>query len=186
LNTLFAEVHQVHFVHGQHHVFDAQQGHQVGVTAGLGDHALGGIDEDDGQVGGGGTGDHVAGVLFVSGTIGNDEFPPVCAEVTVGHIDGDALFAFGFESVEQEGIVDILACMAHAFAVALECCQLVFVNHFTVEHQSANQRGFAVVDRSGRKDAEEVFLFVLVKEGQNGPPLIPPKWGEVRFYVVFR
>src|SRR5437773_1034108 len=47
------------------------------------------------QVGRGGPGDHVAGVLDVAGGVGDDELPPRRREVPVGDVDGDALLPLG-------------------------------------------------------------------------------------------
>ena len=64
---------EVHLVDGEDDVRDAQERGDGGVPAGLLDDAVAGVDEDHGQVGGGGAGDHVAGVLHVSGGVGEDE-----------------------------------------------------------------------------------------------------------------
>ena len=55
----------------------------------------GGVDQDEGQIGGGGTGRHVAGVLDVTGAVGDDELALRRGGVAVGHVDGDALLALG-------------------------------------------------------------------------------------------
>ena len=44
-------VHQVHLVHGKQYVADAQQVDDVGVTLGLGEHSLAGVDQQQGEVG---------------------------------------------------------------------------------------------------------------------------------------
>ena len=74
---------------------------------GLGEHALAGVDEDDGEVGGGGGGHHVTGILLVAGGVGDDELARARAEVAVGHVNGDALLAFGLQAVGEERQVDI-------------------------------------------------------------------------------
>ena len=58
---------------------------------------------------------------------------------------GFALFALGFQPVKQQRIINIVACVTNAFAVAFECRKLVLVNHFAVEHQSSNQCCFSVI-----------------------------------------
>ena len=58
-------------------------------------HAVAGVDEHDGDVGGGRAGDHVARVLRVAGRVGDDEAALRRGEVAVGDVDGDALLALG-------------------------------------------------------------------------------------------
>ena len=66
VKNLFAEVDQIHLVHRDHHVMDAQQRRDERVAAGLLEDAVARIDQHDGQVRGGGSCGHVARVLFVA------------------------------------------------------------------------------------------------------------------------
>ena len=59
------------------HPPDAEERHQVTVPAGLRQHALPGVEQDDGDIGGRGAGHHVARVLLVTGRIGNDELAAI-------------------------------------------------------------------------------------------------------------
>ena len=97
------------------------------MAARLRNHSRAGIHQDDGKVGSRTAGDHIAGVLFVSRSVGNDELTVIRTEIAVGHIDGDPLFAFGFQAVQQQSVVDMVAGIPHALAVAFEGIQLVFV-----------------------------------------------------------
>ena len=97
------------------------------MAARLRNHSRAGIHQDDGKVGSRTAGDHIAGVLFVSRSVGNDELTVIRTEIAVGHIDGDPLFAFGFQPVQQQSVVDMVAGIPHALAVAFEGIQLVFV-----------------------------------------------------------
>ena len=54
LETLLRPVDQVHLVDAHHEVRDAEQAGDEGVAAGLLEHAVAGVDEDQGQVRGGG------------------------------------------------------------------------------------------------------------------------------------
>ena len=107
LEALGAVVDQVHLVDRQHHVADADQRDQVAVAPGLGQHPLAGVDEDHRHLGGGGAGDHVAGVLLVAGGVGDDELALVGGEEAVGDVDGDPLLALGLQAVEEQGVVDL-------------------------------------------------------------------------------
>src|ERR1019366_559774 len=59
---VLTELHQVHLIDGDDEVGNAQQGGEEGVAAGLLQHAVARIDQDDGEVGAGGAGGHVARV----------------------------------------------------------------------------------------------------------------------------
>src|SRR3546814_14574080 len=64
------------------------------------------IDQDHGQVGAGRTGGHVARVLLVPRAVGHDELAPRSTEITIGHVDGDALLALGFEAIDQQRVLE--------------------------------------------------------------------------------
>lgn len=149
----FGVVDQVHLVDGQHAVRDAQQGGDRGMAAGLLDHAVAGVDEDHGQVGGRGAGDHVAGVLHVPGGVGQDEPPRRCGEVAVGDVDGDALFAFGSQPVGQQRQVRIR--QAAPPGGVLDRLQLVGEYRLGVVQQPPDQRGLAVVHGPGGGEAQQ-------------------------------
>ncbi len=93
---------KIHLVHAHHEVLDAQQGSNEAVPVRLFHHAVAGVDEDDGEVGGGSSRDHVARVLHVARCIGDDELAFGRGKIAVRHIDGDALLAFGTQSIGQQ------------------------------------------------------------------------------------
>ena len=103
---LLREIDEVHLVDRGDEVADAEQGSDVGVTAGLCKDALARIDQDDGEVCGRGTGGHVAGVLLVARSVGDDELATLGGEVAVGDVDGDALLALGAKAVGELSEVD--------------------------------------------------------------------------------
>jgi hypothetical protein len=105
----FAPVDQIHFVDRDHHMRNAQQPGDAGVAAALLDDSGARIDEDDREVGRGGPGHHVAGVLDVPRGVGHDEAAAGRGEVAVGDVDGDALLAFGAQPVGEVGEVDLAA-----------------------------------------------------------------------------
>ncbi len=100
----------------------------------------------------------------MTGGVGNDELTSVGREVTIGHIYGDALLALGFEAVEQQRIVYVVAGVTHTLAVALKGVELVFIELFAVEQQTPYEGRFTVVDRAGGEQAEKVFLLVAVEK----------------------
>ena len=78
--------------------------------------------------------------------VGDDEFAAVGGEEAVGDVDGDALFTFGGQTIDQQREIDVLALRAHLFRVGFEGCELVFEHHLAVVEQAADQGGFAVVN----------------------------------------
>ncbi len=168
----FGVADEVHLVDGGDDVRDAEEGGDVGVAAGLGEEAAGfgegvGVDEDDGDVGGGGPGGHVAGVLLVAGRVGDDELAARGGEVAVGDVDGDSLLALGFEAVGEEGEVDV-AVGGAVDAGALDGGELVFVDGLGVVEEAADEGGLAVVDGAGGGEAEHFLGEVGVEEVFKG------------------
>ncbi len=99
--AVFAVAHQVHLVDREHDAADAHQRHDGAVPKGLRQQALGGVDQDDREVGGRGARRHVARVLLVARRVGDDEAPPRRREIAVADVDGDALLAFRLQAVDQ-------------------------------------------------------------------------------------
>jgi hypothetical protein len=125
----FVEVEQVEFVDGDDDVGAAQEFQNRAVAFGLRQKdgfAAGKIDarcvyQDDGGIGGRCTRYHVAGVLLVSRRVGNNEFAFGRGEITIGHVNGNALFALGGKAVCQTGEVGRFA----VFSSAVELVKLV-------------------------------------------------------------
>ncbi len=162
------ELDQVHLVDRQHHVADAQQRDDVAVPAGLGQHALGGVDQHHRHVGGGRTGGHVAGVLRMPGAVGDDELASVGIEIAVGHVDGDALLALGGQAVQQQRIVDRPAAGTVALAVGAKRRQLVVEQPLAVVQQASDQGALAIVDAAAGDEAQQRLVFVLLQVGGDG------------------
>lgn len=72
------------------------------MAAGLIQHPLAGVDQDDGQIAGGGAGGHVARVLLMARGVRDDKFALGGGEIAVGHVDGDALLALRLQAVYQQ------------------------------------------------------------------------------------
>jgi hypothetical protein len=124
-------------------------------------HAVAGIDQDDGQVGGRGPGGHVPRVLLVAGGVGDDELALVGAEVAVGHVDRNALLPLVFEAVSEEGQVDLAAGGAVARRVLLDRRELIFIDHLGFVKQAADERALAVIDAAAGDEAQELLALVL-------------------------
>ena len=91
----------------------------IGMAEGLRQQALARIDQDHREVGVGGAGRHVAGILLVAGRVGDDERARRRREIAIGDVDGDALLALGFEAVDQQREIDVLAGRAVLLGIAL-------------------------------------------------------------------
>ncbi len=151
---------QIHLVHGQHDLADAEKRDDERMPAGLRQHALAGVDENDGEIGGRGAGRHVAGILLVARRVGDDELALVGGEVAIGDIDGDALLALGRQPVDQQREIEIAALGAELFRIALECRELVVEQQLGFIEQPADQRGLAVVDAAAGDEAQQVLAFL--------------------------
>jgi hypothetical protein len=139
------ELDQVHLVHADHQVADADQRGDVRVTARLLEHSLARVDQDHRHVGGRGARDHVARVLDVAGGVGDDEAALGRREVAVCDVDRDALLALGAQPVCEQGQVHVA--VAAAPARLLHVLELVLEDLLGVEQQAPDQGRLAVVDR---------------------------------------
>ena len=160
-----AVVHQVHLVHRQHDVADAQQGDDVAVPARLREQALARIHQHHGQLRRARAGGHVARVLLMARAVGHDELAPVGAEEAVGHVDGDALLALGGEAVHQQGEIQRAVLRAEAPAVGVERGQLVLGDELGVVQQAPDQGALAVVHAAAGDEAQQVLAVVAREIG---------------------
>ena len=124
------------------------------MALGLLHDALAGVDEDQRQIGRRGAGDHVARVLHVARRVGDDELAPRRVEVAVRDVDRDALLALGTQPVGQQREVDVL--VATPAARLRDLLEQVVGQLLGVVEQPADQRRLAVVDRPGRREAQQV------------------------------
>ena len=149
-----AEFDQVHLVHRQHDVTDAEQRDDGRVAQRLGQQALAGIDQDDGELAVRRSRGHVAGVLLVAGRVGDDEGAPRRREIAVRDVDRDALLALGVEPVEQQREVELVAGRAVLARRIRERVEVVVEDQAGVVQQSPDQRRLAVVDRAAGQQAQ--------------------------------
>ena len=107
LKDVLAIAHQVHLVHRDQHVFDAQQGGDEAMPFCLFDNAVSSIDQDDGQIAGRRASRHITRVLLMPWRVRNDELAPRRREVPIGDVDCDALFTLRFQSVRQQSRIEV-------------------------------------------------------------------------------
>ena len=165
VEPFLGEVHQVHLIDRQHHVLDAQQRYQKSMTTGLGNHTRTGVYQDNCQIGRRATGNHITCILFVSRSIRNDKLTAIGREVAVSHINRNPLLTLRFQSIEQQSIVYMFACITYTLTVTFQCIQLIFVQFLTVKQQTSDQSRFSVIHRTGSQQSQQVFLFVFIQKG---------------------
>ncbi len=131
------------------------------VPAGLRQHALARVDEDDREVGVRGTGRHVAGVLLVARGVGDDELALVGRKEAVGDIDGDALLPLRGEAIHEQGEIDAFITDRAVPALLAEGSELVVEDELAVIEQSSDQGGLAVVDRAACQETQQALACLL-------------------------
>ncbi|SLC65112.1 Uncharacterised protein [Mycobacteroides abscessus subsp. massiliense] len=146
---LCVEVDQVDLVDRSHEVLDAQQLCDAGMAARLPQHAGPRVDEQDRHMRVGGAGEHVAGVALVTGGVGQDVAATFCGEEPVGHVDGDALFAFGAQAIGKRGQIGHALIVGHGF-------QMVHRQAVGVVQQPSDERALAIVHRAGGGDTQQL------------------------------
>ncbi len=124
------------------------------MATGLLEDTVAGIDQDQRDVRGGGTRDHVARVLNVAGGVGDDELALRRREVAVGHVDRDALLPLGPQAVGEQREVGALE--TPSSARGLDGAELVLEDRLAVIQQTADEGGLAVVDASGGGDTQQL------------------------------
>ena len=124
------------------------------MPAGLPQHPGARVDQQDGHVRVGGAGEHVAGVALVAGSVGQDVAAGVGGKEAVRDVDGDALFAFGAQTVGQRREV------GDALLVG-DGLQVVQRQAVGVVQQPPDQGALAVVHRTRGGDAQQLTCYAL-------------------------
>jgi hypothetical protein len=93
--------------------------------------------------------------LLVAGRIGDNEFPLAGRKKPVRDIDGDRLFAFRHQAVDQQRIVEPLALRADPGAVGAKRGQLILGHAPALVEQAADQRRFSVIDATAGHEAQQ-------------------------------
>ena len=184
VEAALAVLDQVHLVDREHDMADAEQIGDAAVALGLGEHALPGVDQDDREIGGGGAGRHVAGILLMARRVGDDELASAGGEIAIGDVDGDALLALGLEAVDHEGQVQLAALGAVELALGFEGGDLVFQEQLGVVEQAADQRALAVVDAAAGEKAEEGFFRDIGALSLGETSLVHQKYPSCFFFSI--
>ena len=161
IEARLVEVDEIHLVDGERDLADAEQRQDAGVTAGLGEDAAAGIDQEHGEVAIRRARRHVARVLHMAGRIGDDELPPRRRKIAVGDVDGDLLLALGLQSVDQQGKVERRCPAGARTALAMPgALHLILEHQMRIVEETADQRAFAVVHAAAGEKAQEAAILL--------------------------
>jgi len=159
--------HVVHLVHGDHHLLHAERVGEERVLAGLavlGDASLeaaeGRVDDEHGDVGLRGAGDHVLDEVAVAGGVDHGVVELGGLELPEGDVDGDATLALGLEVVEHPGVLE--RGLAELGGLLLELLDGTLVNAAALVDEVASRGGLAGVDVA---DHDEVDVDLLLSHG---------------------
>ena len=162
--AVLAPPDEVHLVHRDDQVRDAQQRREIRVPPRLLDDAESRVHEHDGEVRHARAGDHVARVLHVPRRVRDDELAAWRGEVAVGHVNRDALLALGAEAVGEIGEIHLPA--AGDVRAAFERLHLVLHDRFGIVQEPADERGLAVVHGAAGVEAEDFDGVLRVEHGR--------------------
>ena len=150
----FRVIQKIHLVDGYDEVPYFQKRGDERMPLRLCEYSVAGINQDDGRVRRGSSGGHVPCVLFMAGTVGNDEFAAGGGEVPVGYINGYSLFPFRFKAVQQQGVINFTCSSSSIFFTGFaQLCQLVVKNQFAVIKEASDECRFPVVHGTAGKYA---------------------------------
>ena len=169
LEDLARAIDEIHLVHSQDDVPDAEQRNDVAVPPGLGEHTLARVDQDHGEISGRGTGHHVSRVLLVPRRVRNDELALVGREKPVRNVDRDALLALRGEAVDQQREIERAALRPDLLRVRLERGELVLEDHLRVIEQPADERRLAVIDAAAGDEPEQALVLMRLEIGLDVP-----------------
>src|SRR5260370_35311746 len=113
-------------------------------------------------------------VLFVSWSIGNDEFAPRRREIAVSHVDGDALFAFGTQAIGEQRKIDW---SSRAVDTALlHRSKLIFAHGLGIVQETPDEGCIASAATSGGSEARHLSVRVLFEQHDEGVRSTPLHW----------
>ena len=142
---VFRPADEIHLVDGENDVFDADEVEDRRMTLGLLLDARSRIDEYDRNIGVRCPRRHVARVLLMAWRVDDDEAARIGIEILPGDVDGDALLAFGHETVEQHREVGKIGAGGLASRAA-DILALIFIKIGGIPEQAPDQRRLAVVN----------------------------------------
>ena len=149
--------HKVHLVDGDDDARDAHERTHGEVSEGLWAHTTRCIHEENCHIRIGCCYGHVAGVLLMTGSIGDDH-PATTRQVHVpiGDVDRDALLALGLQPIGEQGVVDLTHGDRRATTSGQpRIIQLVLGYGARLREQATDQRRFAIVNRPAGHESDD-------------------------------
>ncbi len=104
------------------------------------------IDQNDRHISSTCSGYHIACVLDMSRSVGDNKFSGRCCKIPVSHINGNSLFPFCPQSVSKQRKINIL--LAQAFTRLDNMFHLIFKYRFAVIKKSSDQCTLTVINTS--------------------------------------
>jgi len=108
----------------------------------------------------------------VTGGVRDDELSLGSGEITVGDVDGYALFSFGSKAIRKQGQVDVL--VPSFLTASFNGFKLIFEDCFGVMEEPTDQGALSIVHASRGSEAEQIHIQVIVFFSHR------------KYYVVFR
>src|SRR4029077_7277963 len=96
-----------------------------------------------------------------------DEFSAWRFKIAIGHVNRNALFALGAQTVSQQR--KIHGARGAIDAAFLHSGKLILEHGLGVMKQPANQRRFAIIHAAGRRESQQLLLQVMMHEGLEAP-----------------
>ena len=115
----------------------------------LAQQAFSGVDEQHRDMGVRRSGERVAGVALVPGSIGEHVAARGAGEEPIGDVDGDPLLALGTQTVGERGQIDVAVVGRHSLEVI--CRQRA-----GVVQDTADERRLTVVDAAGGRETQNL------------------------------
>ena len=100
-------------------------------------------------------------------SIGDDEFPFGGREISVSHIDRDALFSLGPQAVGNQRRVELSTGGSMNLAFVFKLRKLILVDHLAIVQETSNQGAFPIVDAAASNEPKQLFAFVLFQVCQD-------------------
>ena len=155
VEDLLAVIDEVHLVHRDDDLADAEQREEVAVPPRLLAHALVRSDEQHRRIGARRAGDHVLQELLVPRRVDDDVGTAGRLELDLRGVDRDVLLLLLEQRIEQEGVFKLHPLLA---ARRLDLLDLAVGQRLRVVEDAADERGLAVIDVADEDDAEALEI----------------------------
>ena len=99
----------------------------------------------------------------MTGRVGDDEFSLGGREITIRHINRDALLTLFFQTVGQQRRIESATGGPVDGRVLFDFGQLIFVDHFRIVQQATDQGTLAIVDATTGQKTQQLLTLVLLE-----------------------